>query len=105
MTLAWKRSCQGCTQCCKLLTCVLVSPTPQVSADHIDDAVDEDEEADMKCRKGNNGVSITGGSLCTLFTNIHSVHNFVHYLYTIEAVHYWIYCWTRGEKTRNIGSK
>ena len=33
-------------------------------------------------------VTITGGSLCTLFTNIHSVHNFVHYLYTIEAVHY-----------------
>ena len=58
MTLAWKRSCQGCTQCCELLTCVLVSPTPQVSADHIDDAVEEDEEADMKCRKGNNGVSI-----------------------------------------------
>ena len=58
MTLAWKRSCQGCTQYCELLTCVLVSPTPQVSADHIDDAVDEDEEADMKCRKGNNGVSI-----------------------------------------------
>ena len=41
---------------------------------------------------------LSGGSLCTLFTNIHSVHNFVHYLYTIEAVHYWIYCWIRGKK-------
>ena len=50
-------------------------------------------------------VLTPGGSLCTLFTNIHSVHNFVHYLYTIEAVHYWIYCWIRGKKTTDIGSK
>ena len=50
-------------------------------------------------------IDITGDLLCSLFTNIHSVHNFVHYLYTIEAVHYWIYCWIRGKKTRDIGSK
>ena len=42
MASAGRRSCQGRTQCCELLTCVLVSPTPQVSTDHIDEAVDEE---------------------------------------------------------------
>ena len=56
MTLAERRSCQGRTQYCELLTCVLVSPTHQVSTDHIDEAVDEEE--DMKYGKGKYGVSI-----------------------------------------------
>ena len=30
----------------------------------------------------------SGDSFCTLFTIFHSVQHFVHYLYTIEAVHY-----------------
>ena len=47
----------------------------------------------------------SGDSFCTLFTIFHSVQHFVHYLYTIEAVHYWIYCWIRGKKTTDIGSK
>ena len=34
--------------------------------------------------------SLAGDLFCTLFTNFHSVQHFVHYLYTIEAVHYWI---------------
>ena len=53
MALAGGRSCQGCTQYCELLTCVLVSPSPQVS---IDEAVDKDE--DMKYKKGQEGESI-----------------------------------------------
>ena len=59
MALAGTWSCQGRTQYCELLTCVVVSLTPQVSTDHIGvaDAVDEEEE-DMKWRKGNNGESI-----------------------------------------------
>ena len=56
MASAGRRSCQGRTQCCELLTCVLVSPTPQVSTDHIDEAVEEEE--DMKYRNGEYGVSI-----------------------------------------------
>ena len=58
--LAGTWGCQGRTQYCELLTCVVVSLTPQVSTDHIGvaDAVDEEEEEDMKWRKGNNGVSI-----------------------------------------------
>ena len=54
MALAGTWSCQGRTQYCELLTCVVVSLTPQVSTDHIGvaDAVDEEEEEDMKWRKG-----------------------------------------------------
>ena len=33
--------------------------------------------------------------LCTLFIIFHSVQHFVHYLYAIEAVHYWTCCWIR----------
>ena len=55
--ICWEKnaSSQGCTKYCELLTCVLVSPTPQVSTDHIDSAFDEEE--DMKHEKGHNGVS------------------------------------------------
>ena len=31
---------------------------------------------------------VLGDSFCTLFTIFHGVQHFVHYLYTIEAVHY-----------------
>ena len=53
MALAGTWSCQGRTQYCELLTCVLVSPSPHVS---IDEAVDKDE--DMKYKKGQDGVGI-----------------------------------------------
>ena len=55
------RSCQGCTQYCELLTCVLVSPTPQVS---VDKAVDKDK--DMKYGKGQDGVSIITIQICEI---------------------------------------
>ena len=42
------------------------------------------------CNLGN-----AGDLFCTLFTIFHSVQHFVHYLYTIEAVHYWTCCWIR----------
>ena len=73
----------------------------RVRKDQPDLTDDSEDEEDL----GSSRSTVSGGSLCTLFTNIHSEHNFVHYLYTIEAVHYWIYCWIRGEKARDIGSK
>ena len=51
------------------------------------------------------GEYSSGDLLCTLFTILHSVQQFVHYLYTIEAVHYWTCCWIRNKNSRDIGSK
>ena len=47
-----------------------------------------------------NKLIISGDLLCTLFTILHSVQQFVHYLYTIEAVHYWTCCWIKGKKLK-----
>ena len=51
-----RRGCQGRTQYYELLTCVLVSPTPQVPNNHIDEAVDEEE--DMKYKRVQDGAGL-----------------------------------------------
>ena len=77
------RSCRGRTQYCELLTCVLVSPTPQVSNDHIDEAVDEEE--DMKHKKGHPGVSKIS-ELTLRKCNLNTLEHFVVSPYNITCV-------------------
>ena len=74
MTLAERRSCQGRTQYCELLTCVLVSPTPQVS---VDEAVDKDE--DMKYKKGQDGVGIITFQISEIVEKLFSSSNLEHF--------------------------
>ena len=87
MALAGWRSCQGRTQYCELLTCVLVSLTPQVSTDHIDEAVEEEE--DMKYRNGEYGVSIITFQIFLRKSNFYS--NLEHFKVprTISPVQKW----------------
>ena len=65
----------------------------KVAVKEEEDQVNEEDVDDPDVE--NDPLAFSGDLFCTLFTNFHSVQHFVHYLYTIEAVHYWTCCWIR----------